>query len=91
MTFYIEPKKGFIYLIYDNTNNALKIGFSKNPKSRLKYLQSATSNKLILIDYIKGNTKDEQILHNKFKGLRLSSEWFEYNSKIITEFEKLKQ
>ena len=60
-SFYKEYKKGYIYLIYDQNNNSLKIGFSKSPKSRLKYLQSATSNKLFLIDYFKGNTKDEKI------------------------------
>ena len=67
--FYKEYKKGYIYLIYDQNNNSLKIGFSKNPKSRLKYLQSATSNKLFLIDYFKGNTKDEKILHKKLNHL----------------------
>ena len=81
--FYKEYKKGYIYLIYDKNNNSLKIGFSKSPKSRLKYLQS---NKLFLIDYFKGNTKDEKILHKKFKSLRLASEWFEYHTNIIKEF-----
>ena len=75
-SFYKEYKKGYIYLIYDQNNNSLKIGFSKNPKS----------NKLFLIDYFKGNTKDEKILHKKFKSLRLASEWFEYHTNIIKEF-----
>ena len=39
-----------------------------------------------LIDYFKGNTKDEKILHKKFKSLRLASEWFEYHTNIIKEF-----
>ena len=86
IAFYKEYKKGYIYLIYDQNNNSLKIGFSKSPKSRLKYLQSATSNKLFLIDYFKGNTKDEKTLHKKFKSLRLASEWFEYHTNIIKEF-----
>lgn len=88
MTFYKDPKKGYIYLIYDNQNNTLKIGFSKSPKTRLKYLQSATSNQLTLISYFKGTEKDEKRLHNKFKSFRLASEWFEYNNNILKEFKQ---
>lgn len=84
-----EPKKGFIYLIKDEINNTLKIGFSKNPKSRLNQLQIATSNKLNLLYTIKNQTQeDEKSLHDYFSCLKINSEWFVNDNSIIKYFKE---
>lgn len=84
-----QPKIGFVYLIKDEDNNTLKIGFSKNPKSRLKQLQIATSNKLNLIYMIDGQVQeDEKEMHNFFSHLKISSEWFINDNSIIEYFKE---
>lgn len=71
--------KGVLYLVYfiaDPIKNVVKIGFSKNPKRRLKQLQTSNSNMLILLGYLNGNKETEKFYHKLFGKYRLSGEWF---------------
>lgn len=80
---------GYVYLISDIDNNTYKIGYSKNPKGRLKQLQIATSNKLILLHTINCNSGyTEEFIHDKFKDLKIKSEWFTKDSLILDFFIK---
>jgi hypothetical protein len=75
-----------LYLIHDETFDTLKIGRSKNPKSRLTQLQCATSNTLNILYIINGCGNKEKELHKKYAGLRLASEWFVNDGSIIRFF-----
>lgn len=77
-----------LYLIRDTVDNALKIGRSKNPKSRLSQLQLSTSHNLELLQSAKGKGFMEKSLHKRFASIRLASEWFKNDGSIIKYFEE---
>jgi hypothetical protein len=78
----------YVYIIKDNGyKNRCKIGISKNPKQRLKNLQTGNSNKLELIFalQVESNIKSsavESVIHKYFKGknLWILGEWFEFQN-----------
>ena len=69
-----KSRTGFIYLI--ESKNTFKIGFSTNPKRRLISLQTANSEKLVLVKQVKGTLEDEQTIHSKLQIHRLNGEWY---------------
>ena len=83
-----------IYLIEsrsDNNTSTYKIGITKrNPKIRLKELQTGNSNELILIhtyqtreDYLMEST-----LHNFFNFNKIKGEWYNMEQETIDSFHK---
>lgn len=66
-----------IYLIKDGEDR-YKIGYSKNPKERLKQLQTAGATVYEIIYEIecKHTTKVETALHNYLNQYRTNGEWF---------------
>jgi T5orf172 domain len=72
---------GYVYFILNQDNQAIKIGFAKDVRKRLKALQTSSSCQLRLMGAIKtensltANTL-EVSLHKRFNALRLSGEWF---------------
>ena len=68
-----------IYVIYNEANKHIKIGFSNNPEKRLKNLQTANSSKLILLHKQEGELNEEKVIHNELKDHCLVGEWYEYS------------
>jgi len=66
----------FVYFIADLEKDVVKIGTSKNPKFRLKQLQTSNSNRLALLGYVEGNVSKERYLQTYFRKYWLSGEWF---------------
>lgn len=60
----------------------IKIGFSKNPATRLKELQTANPNKLVLVATMPGNLQTELSLHEIYKNKRVRGEWFKYEGML---------
>lgn len=83
------PKKqpvGSVYVIHDTILDKYKIGWSKNPKSRVKGLQISTANKLDLIytsPQIESPCTRESFFHEYFSNKRQASEWFELDTKDL--------
>lgn len=75
------PRRGYIYFILDRTAGAIKIGFSKDVKSRLSALQVSSATKLELLGSMPGTEREEQRLHLRFE--RLSGEWFTVTHKLL--------
>jgi hypothetical protein len=75
-----------IYLIKCTADNTCKIGYSRNPNTRLSGVQTGNPNELNLEYVIDGNKKDEANLHEKFKDYRIRGEWFEYSVDIKEYF-----
>jgi len=77
----------YVYLANIEGTDIYKIGFSKEPKKRIKSLQTGNSKKINLIHSFKTEkaTKVESVLHRKFNfckkdsidGNKLIGEWFE--------------
>ena len=78
-----------IYLIKNKVTGNLKIGSSKNPKSRLNQLNIASDQPLELLGYCEGFENDEKDLQEKYKHLNLNTEWFKYSDEILKEFQIL--
>lgn len=76
-----------IYLISDNESR-YKIGFSSNPKSRLKQLQTGGATVYDLLYEIECNhtTKVEKTLHRYYAQYRRHGEWFELIEEDVKNF-----
>ena len=89
-----EPNKtkkshDYLYLIHDTIQNTLKIGITANPKNRFRNIQLATSNKLVMLYALQGKAHLEKELHKEFAEIRLASEWFKYDERIIERYKSL--
>lgn len=66
-----------IYAIQDETNLRIKIGFSRNPKGRVRALRTASPNRLRMLGLIEGDAGVERQVHRDLQRHRLGGEWFE--------------
>ena len=71
--------KKSVYLIRSKETGDYKIGISKNPKKRLKQLQTGNSSELELLEIFETEYahKVEKALHNLFSHAKKEGEWFE--------------
>lgn len=68
--------KDYIYVVGNRAKSICKIGYSKYPFSRLKSIQVGCPYPITIIALYEGSKETEKKLHNKFKKLKLSGEWF---------------
>lgn len=70
-----------IYLIQSIENSYYKIGVSKNPKKRIKELQTGNSSKLKLVESYPSQYahKIEKTLQRRYNHLRKEGEWFDFS------------
>ena len=71
----IDEEK-FVYFLYNNNKNAVKIGSANDPQERVKGIQSANLDSLELIMTEKGGQKRELELHKMFEEYFIRNEWF---------------
>lgn len=67
---------GFVYFVHDETANAIKIGWSKDPLDRITALQVANPTKLRLVAVVPGHKALEEAAHARWKDLQIHGEWF---------------
>ncbi|MGC1392933.1 MAG: GIY-YIG nuclease family protein [Coleofasciculaceae cyanobacterium] len=84
----LAHKAHFVYFIFNEDSNAIKIGRSQNLQRRLMSLQTSSPAKLKLIKSVqvegdKEAQKLEQSLHNKFREIRLAGEWFKAETHLL--------
>jgi hypothetical protein len=72
---------GFVYFL--RCGGFIKIGFSADPKRRLRYLQTATPFDFELLGAHPGLKWHEQQLHKVFASLRHRHEWFRADQNIL--------
>ena len=68
-----------IYYIYDQANNAVKIGYAKSKEHvwhRYENLQVGNVTPFVMLHYEEGSQKDEASKHKQFSKLRIRGEWF---------------
>lgn len=85
-----QSGKGYVYFIQGLSGGAIKIGFSNDPQSRLKTLQTGYPDILRVLCLVPGNEKTEIFYHKKFELYKLSGEWFKPVKQIFDEIESLK-
>lgn len=80
----------YIYLISCESDETAvyKIGYSKNPKQRLKELKTGNPNTLKIVAEFqtKHNRKVKSTFHNIYKHLNVNGKWFSLSSKDAEEF-----
>ena len=80
----------FIYLISCEADDTIlyKIGYSKNPKQRLKELKTGNPNALEIVQEFetKHNRKVETAFHNHYKVKNVNGEWFSLSSDEVDNF-----
>jgi Meiotically up-regulated gene 113 len=74
---------GFVYVIKAISQNAVKIGFSKDPTKRLADLSTASPSPLELVAAIPGTMSDEKALHDRFADYRKNGEWLELDGAVL--------
>lgn len=70
---------GYVYLIYDKSNNVYKIGVTRSKESkRLRQLQTGNSTKLDIIYLYETEYpfRLETMLHNHYKPWLVHGEWY---------------
>lgn len=77
-----------IYLIHNQESNRYKIGVSKDPKNRLKNLQTGNDDEIKLIYEFQSEYayKIEKTFHNLYSYLKTSGEWFELDLEFEVNF-----
>lgn len=84
----------YVYLIQSLEEGYYKIGVSKNPKKRLKQLQTGNSSELKLINFYPSEYADkiEKTIHNLLSHNKKEGEWFDIDLPEILSFnEKCKK
>lgn len=72
----VEVEETYVYFAIDETQDAVKIGFSRDPNARLNDLQVGNSNKLEMFGAVKAGFSVEGDLHRQFSSHHLRGEWF---------------
>ena len=65
-----------LYLISDEAHKYLKIGISKQPHARLKFIQAHCPLKLKMLMVIPGGRRLEYGIHIRLSGLSIHGEWY---------------
>lgn len=76
-----QPVKGYVYYASSVDASRVKIGFSKNPWSRVAELKVAIPS-ISIIAIEPGTTETERHRHAMFSELRLDGEWFKIDSRL---------
>jgi len=71
-----EASDNYIYFVAATNSDVVKLGFSKNPWSRLKDLQGGSAEKYSVLATLKTPNRSEAELHELFKLSRKNGEWF---------------
>lgn len=74
----------YVYFVGATDSDVVKVGFSKNPWSRAKDLQTGSHAKYEVLATIKTDERSEFALHKFFEKSRSSGEWF-FRSKAIND------
>jgi len=74
-----------IYFIQQGKTGPIKIGYTKNNdiSKRIASMQTASSEKLVLLGYTEGDREKEALLQRFFHAYRLHGEWFEPSPMVL--------
>ena len=81
----------YIYVILDEQDNTVKIGFSINPRERLAHLQIGNGRRLQLIQTFVGDAVTEFDIHSEIYHYNVSGEWFQYNDYVKSVLQRYKE
>jgi len=78
----VSHEEGYVYIIGNLDAEICKIGFSKNPKERIRSIQTGCPYVLKIILLFEAEKYTETRLHHKYSKYKLSGEWFSIEGKL---------
>jgi hypothetical protein len=81
----------YIYLIRNGESFIFKVGIAQDVESRLAQLQTGNPVELVIVSsYGFPNAENvEKVLHQKWSGVRMRGEWFEFDTRDINQFDEI--
>lgn len=86
-----QPSRPVVYFIQLGEGGPIKIGFTTNLDKRIKALQTASPDNLILLAAVEGSERTERGLHARFGEHRQRGEWFAPAPEILEYIEECSQ
>jgi len=80
----LSGKTSYVYFFRLGEGGPIKIGFTKNIRSRLTIIQVGNPCMVVLLAVFPGGRKEEFELHKKFIKYKLYGEWFEPNEELLS-------
>ena len=87
----LKEGKGYIYFIQGEFGGTINIGYSKNPKRRLKELQTGRPETLKILYIMECTENKKESIYELFKPSRLKGEWFMPDDYLIKEMKKISE
>lgn len=84
----VSQKQGYVYVIGNLNANICKIGFSINPKERIKGIQTGCPHFLQILLLFEADKYTETRLHHKYKKYKRTGEWFNIAGELKESIEK---
>ena len=75
------------YFVQGDDPNVVKIGITDRMQNRIRGLQTASSNPVVVVAWIMGNQEME--LHKRFGKMRVRGEWFNLSEEMRTYISKV--
>lgn len=82
---------GYVYFIQAGVDGPIKIGWSRQVKSRAATIQSWEPVRLVPLATLRGPVATEQALHRRFGSLRLHGEWFRPDPVLLAYIKSIKE
>ena len=82
---------GFVYFLQSETNNQIKIGYTRDIHQRIMQLQVNKKDKLRFLLMVPGNYGYEARLHQFFKRHNVDGEWYKPDPEIFNYMDKLRE
>ena len=79
---------GFCYAML--SGEAVKIGYSTNPRARASQVRCNTPADVDLVGYIPGTVEDERAIHARLSEWRISGEWFRLEGNVADFVESVR-
>lgn len=76
---------GYVYFL--RAANTVKIGFSINPRERLRSIQTGCPEDARIVKIVEGSMKTEKLFHERFAEYRLGGEWFDLRGRLAKYLE----
>jgi hypothetical protein len=80
-------ERGQVYFVRRGIDGPVKIGTSVDPQQRLRQLQTACAEKLVLLGTVAGGATLERSIHEFCSAFRMEGEWFQPHHRVLALIE----
>lgn len=77
-----KPRRGWVYFLQDGTTGPVKIGYSKDPESRINGMRSGQHSDYRILFVVRGTPGTESKFHKRFAAQNKTREWFHYDGAL---------